>query len=247
MRLPVLTGNHFSNTEGAGNLLLLDQLRVLDCHTELFGKELGVLDRRVAAQNHEFFATPTHQGVGITNLALDELREVHQDFVTHHVAVSIVHMLEVVNIQNHEGHRAIVLAQVFLFAHEHAAKASTVEATRKRVFLAGLFVFALLDFESAQVLFEFFTLFLAGRTFTAVVKEADHQNHEEGNEPEGHKCRRKFSLRNLLALEAETLDFKRSVTKRSVRTRLNFNQRNVRKVDPCIVDVNAVLCHPRHR
>ena len=163
------------------------------------------------------------------------------------MTVSIVHVLEVVDIQDHEGDRAVVLAQVFLFAHQHAAKARTVKAARKRVLLAGLLVFALLDLEGAQVLFKLFSFLLAGRTLAAVVEEADHEDNEEGDEPEGDQRRRKLFLLDLLALEAEALDFKRSVPKRSIRTRLDFDHRDIRKVDPRLVDVDLVLGYPPAR
>ena len=245
--LRVFADNHLGDTEGAGNLLLLDQLRVLNRHAELFGKALGILDRRIATEDHEFFAAPTHKRIGIADLALDKLGEVHQDFVAHHVTVSIVHVLEVVDIQDHEGHGAVVLLQIFLFAHEHAAETGTVQAACQRVFLAGLFVFALLDLEGAQVLFKLFAFLIVGRAFATVVKEADHKDNKEGNEPEGDQRRRKFFLLDFLALEAEALDFERPVPERSIRARLDLDQGDVREVNPRLVNVDFVLGDPPAR
>ena len=94
-------------------------------------------------------SAPTYKGIGIADHALHQLREVHQDFVADEMSVSIVDILEVVDVKNHERDRAPAPVQLFLFAEEHAAESGTVETTRKRVFLAGLLVFALFYFESA--------------------------------------------------------------------------------------------------
>ena len=81
-------------------------------------------------------------------------------------------------------------------------------------------------------------------TFTTVVKEPDNQDDKEGDKPKGDKRRHEVHLRNLLALEAETLDFPATIAKRSVRTRLDFNERDVRKVYTGLVDVDFVLGDP---
>ena len=149
-----------------------------------------------------------------------------------------------VDIEHHERDRAAVLAQVFLFTQQNAAEARTVEAARERVLLAGLLVFALLDLQGGEVLLEFFLLALVGHAFAAVVEEADNQDDEERDEPNDHEDRDQVHLGNLLALEAEAADFERTVTERSIGARLDFDKRDVREVDACLVHVDFVLGDP---
>ena len=152
-----------------------------------------------------------------------------------------------VDIQNHEGNGASVLYQFFVFTHKHAAEARTVQATRQRVFLAGLFVFALLDFQGLQVLFQFLALFLVGSPFTAVVEEADNQDNEEGHEPDSDDDGHQVCPGNLLSLEAEAADFHGAVAQGSVGTRLDFDKGHVGQVHAGLVHVDFVLGHPPAR
>ena len=163
------------------------------------------------------------------------------------MTVGIVDILEVVDIENHERNRIALAVQFLLFAKEDSAKASTVETTGKRVFLAGTFVLALLDFEGAEVLLELFLFFLVHRAFAAVVEEPDNQDDKERDEPERDKSRHEIDLGNFLALETEFLDFHSTVTERSVSPRLDFDKRNVREIDPRLVDIDFVLGNPLAR
>ena len=181
--LRIFARHHFGHTKGASHLLLRDKRRRFNRLAELFSKERRILDTRLVAQDHELFAAPAHKGIRIANHALHKLCKVHKDFVANEMAVCIVHILEVVDVENHERHREAGPVELFLFAEENTAKASTVEAPGKRVFLTGLLVLALFDFESAEVLLEFLLLLLFNRAFTTVIEEPDNQDDKEGDKP----------------------------------------------------------------
>ena len=152
-----------------------------------------------------------------------------------------------VDIEHHERDRATILAQVLLLTQEDAAEARTVEASGQRVLLAGLLVFALLDLQGSEVLLEFLLLALVGHAFAAIVEEADDKDDKERDKPDRNEDRDEVDLRNLLALEAEPPNFEGSVTERGVRTRLDFDKRDVREVDARLVDVDFVLGDPPGR
>ena len=163
------------------------------------------------------------------------------------MTVSVVHVLEMVDVKNHERDRRPRTVQLFLFAEKHTAKASTVEAAGQRIFLAGLFVFALFDFESAEVPLQLFLLFPIDSAFTAIVKEPDNQDDKERDKPESDKRRHEVHLRNLLALKAQAPDFPAAIAERSVRPSLDFNKRDVRKIYTSLMDIDFVLGDPPAR
>ncbi len=98
---------HFGDAERAGDLLLRNQLRVLDRGPEFFGKELGVLERRVPAENDEFLATPADKGVCRANAAADELRKIDKDLVADAVSPRVVDLLEKIDVEHDERERTV--------------------------------------------------------------------------------------------------------------------------------------------
>ena len=214
---------HFGNAERAGDLLLGNQLSIFHVHTELFGEELGVLQWRVAAENHEFFTTPTHKGIGCTDAATDKLRKVHEHFIANAVAPSVVDLLEEVNVEHDEREGASAVVQTFLFPSQNARETGAVQATCKGVFLRSFFVVGLFDFKDDQVVFQFFATLSLRVALNAVITQAKNQVEKEGEEPESDKNEHQLFGRNEFPLKCDAHDFESAVTERRGGSRLDFN------------------------
>jgi len=135
---------------GNGNFLVVVNEYALAYElAQSLGDNDRALDICFGQQRHEFLAAPSAENIDRAQRVAAQRREALQGFIACRMAVGVVEFLEVVEVEHHDGERAVVTVGALAFLIGQRREFAAVEGAREGVcrgeaqqFILGFLVFA---------------------------------------------------------------------------------------------------------